>query len=281
MYSSYFFIPADKLQFVVKVPNLEADYFIFDMEESVSDNALSLCIGNLKTFQKIEDNYFVRIPIDYGHCEHIETTIIDLYQLGFRTFLLPKVRKQQEIQFLIQQIPSDLKCDLKFGLLVETPSLLVDFYNVASKYRECISLVLIGSHDYCNIVGCKHIDENLLYLRQKLLAECKALELPIIDCVSTDFTDTERFAQECVKSCNGGFDGRAIIHPKQLEAFNNAKYYTEDEVKEALKVKSIIDRIDIADFSTLNVDGKLYEKPHIGRIYNIAYWHQKHRIYDL
>lgn len=281
MYSSYFFIPADKPRFISKMPDLEADYFIFDMEESVCDNAVLSCIDNLKKLRKIEKNYFVRIPIDYENCENAEHIIKDLYQIGFSTFLIPKVRTQNDIQILIRQIPNEINGGVRFGLLVETPSFLVDFYNVAREYRKYISLVLIGSHDYCNIVGCKHSYDNLLYIRQKLLAECKALELPIIDYVSTDFVDKKKFAQECVKSCNEGFDGRAIIHPEQLDAFNNARYYTEDEVKEALKVKSIIDKIDMANFSTLNIDGKLYEKPHIRRIYNIANWQQKYFIYDL
>lgn len=281
MFSSYFFIPADKLKFVDKVPELHADYFIFDMEESVSENALVFCVGNLKKLPQIKDNYSVRISIDYRNSDKSIQLIRDLYQLGFKTFMLPKLNNNDEFSSFLQSIPFDLLENIKFGILVESPSLLIDFYRIARVYKKYISVVLIGSHDYCNTMGCKHTDDNLIYLRLKLLAECKALDLPLVDCVSTDFTNIDRFEEECVASCNSGFDGRAIIHPKQLQAFNNARYYTKEEVREALKVKGYVDKIDKASFSTLNVDGKLYEKPHLKRIYNIAEWHLKHQIYDL
>ena len=281
MYSSYFFIPSDKISFIEKVPKLQADFFIFDMEESVSTNAFNSCIGNLRSLQFIRGNFFVRIPINYCECHEAVNIIDSLYQLGFRTFLLPKLETCQNFDGLIKQIPNNILKQIKFGLLVESPRFLIEFYTVACTFQNLISLVLIGSHDYCNTMGCRHTEDNLLYIKQKLLSECKALNIPLIDCVSTDFTDTDKFEEECVRSCNSGFEGRAIIHPNQLEAFNRARYYTKEEVIEAVKVKAIVDKIDKKSFSTLNVDGKLYEKPHIKRIYNIAEWHLKHQFYDL
>lgn len=281
MYSSYFFIPADKLSFVEKVHSLNADYFIFDMEESVSKNAFDSCIGNLESLRVINENYFVRIPINYECCQKATKIINRLYCLGFRTFLLPKLNTGCELRTLVESITPDLLKEIKLGLLVESPQFLIEFYQVAKVFLNHISLVLVGSHDYCNTIGCKHTEGNLLYIKLKLLAECKALDVPLIDCVSTDFNDEKKFEEECVRSCNSGFDGRAIIHPKQLNAFNNALYYSKEEVIEAIKVKTIVDKIDRDSFSTLNVDGKLYEKPHLNRIYNIAEWHLKHQIYDL
>lgn len=281
MYSSYFFIPADKLTFVEKVSVLRADFFIFDMEESVSKNAFEYCIDNIKTLQSIKENFFVRIPVNYNDCQEAVNIIVCLYQIGFRTFLLPKLNSYLDLECFIKQIPDNILKQIKFGLLVESPQFLIEFYSVAKVFQNMICLVMIGSHDYCNTIGCKHIEDNLLYIKQKLIAECKALNIPIVDCVSTDFTNSCKFEEECVKSCNSGFDGRAIIHPNQLNAFNSAKYYTKEEVIEAVKVKAIVDRIDNDSFSTLNVEGKLYEKPHLKRIYNIAEWHQKHPFYDL
>lgn len=281
MFSSYFFIPADKPGFVDKVHSLQVDYFIFDMEESVSKNAFDSCLDNLRTLKNIKDNYFVRIPVDYGNCKDAVVIINSLHQLGFRTFLLPKLNTGMDLSRLIGSLSSKLLDDISIGLLVESPQFLIEFYSIAKEFLNLVCLVLIGSHDYCNTIGCKHSEDNLLYIKQKLLTECKALGIPLVDCVSTDFTDIIKFEEECIKSCNSGFDGRAIIHPNQLNAFNNAKYYTIEEVQEAVKVKAIVDKIDKDSFSTLNVEGKLYEKPHLKRIFNIAEWHLKHQIYDL
>lgn len=280
MYSSYFFVPADKLSFVEKISSFQADFFILDMEESVSKNAFDNCIGNIKTLQSIKENYFIRIPVDYNDCKDAVNIIGRLYRIGFRTFLLPKLNTYQDFDGLIKQIPDTILKQIKFGLLVESPQFLIEFYTVAKAFKNLICLVMIGSHDYCNTIGCKHTEDNLLYIKLKLLVECKALNIPIVDSVSTDFSNAGIFEKECERSFNSGFDGRAIIHPNQLNAFNNARYYTKDEVIEAVKVKAMVDRIDKDSFSTLNIEGKLYEKPHLKRIYNIAEWHQKHPVYD-
>lgn len=281
MYSSYLFIPADKLRFVEKAATLQADYIIFDMEESVSKVSLGLCIENIRTLKTINKHYYVRIPVDYKDCQFAIQTINHLYQLGFRTFILPKLQTAQELDDFIKQVPHEILTNIRLGLLVETPKFLIEFYHIAKTYQNLISVVLIGSHDYCNLIGCEHTEDNLLYIKLKLLVECKALNIPLVDCVSTDFKHLDKFETESVASCNRGFDGRALIHPNQLEAFNNAKYYTKEEVKEATNVMKMVDAIDKDSFSTLSVDGKLYEKPHLKRLYNIAEWHQKHHLYDI
>ena len=275
MIQSYFFIPANRIAFVSKVHTLDADNFIFDMEESVREKDIDLCIENLKNIGEIKDNYWLRLPTEDN--EKYDQIVNAIFDLGFRKILLPKINTAEQIESITNRFPVT---NYTFGILVETAQALVNFSSIAAK-AQYLKLVLIGSHDFCNEIGCLHTEENMVYLRQKLLVECKALFIPIVDYVSTNFSDLTQYQQECIRANDMGFDGKAIIHPKQLQAFNNALYYTEDEVAEAQKVMNAIDQLPEGSFATINVNGYLYERPHLKRLKSIIEWNNKRKHYDI
>jgi len=276
MIQSYFFIPANKPKFISKVSSLQADNFIFDMEESVCEADFTTCIDNLKGIE-IKPEYWVRIPVDYSCCAKSSALLKELYAIGFRKVVLPKIETAEQLLSFIEVLPHR---DIQVGILVESPMALVNFLSIAKAYPK-LAVVAIGSHDYCNTVGCKHEEANIVYLRQKLLTECKAFSIPVVDYVSTNFTDLEAYMDECKRANNMGFDGKAIIHPKQLEAFNRVEYYTQVEIAEAESVVKAMEGVDMKDFATLNINGHLYEKPHLKRLYQIYEWNLKRQQYGI
>lgn len=275
MLQSYFFIPTNRMVFVSKVTTLDADYFIFDMEESVREKDIDLCIENLRTIGDVKDNYWLRLPTE--DCEKYDQIVSAVFEMGFRKILLPKIYTAEQIKSIKNRLPQR---DYTLGILVESAQALVHFSSIAANVPH-LRLVMIGSHDFCNEIGCRHAEENMVYLRQKLLVECKALSIPIVDYVSTNFSDLKQYQQECVRANDMGFDGKAIIHPKQLQAFNETLYYTKDEVTEAKKVMDTIDQLPEGSFATINVDGHLYERPHLKHLKSIIEWNNKRNYYDI
>ena len=275
MIQSYFFIPANRMTFVSKVHTMDADFFIFDMEESVREKDIDLCIENLRTIGDVKDNYWLRLPTEDN--EIYDQIVSAVFGLGFRKILLPKIYTAEQIKSIMKRFPLQ---EYMLGILVESAQALVHFSAIAANVPD-LRLVMIGSHDFCNEIGCRHTKENMMYLRQKLLVECKALSIPIVDYVSTNFSDLEQYQQECVRANDMGFDGKAIIHPKQLQAFNEALYYTKDEVAEAKKVMDAIEQLPEGSFATISVDGHLYERPHLKRLKSIIEWNNKRKYYDI
>lgn len=275
MLQSYFFIPTNRMVFVSKVSTLDADYFIFDMEESVREKDIDLCIENLRTIGDVKDNYWLRLPTE--DCEKYDQIVSAVFEMGFRKILLPKIYTAEQIKSIKNRLPQR---DYTLGILVESAQALVHFSSIAANVPH-LRLVMIGSHDFCNEIGCRHAEENMVYLRQKLLVECKALSIPIVDYVSTNFFDLKQYQQECVRANDMGFDGKAIIHPKQLQAFNETLYYTKDKVTEAKKVMDAIDQLPKGSFATINVDGHLYERPHLKHLKSIIEWNNKRNYYDI
>lgn len=276
MNKSVFFVPADRPSFICKITHLNSTDFVLDLEESVSDENKELCFINLKNLV-IKDNYGVRLSINYQNIKSNTIFFTKLYNLGFRLFVLPKLNTLSDFESLISENKKSGMKDIKYAIMVETPLCLLSIKEIVERYVSKISYIAIGSHDYCNIIGCKHNNENLLYLRLKLLSICKAFNIPIIDIVSTEIKDINKLEVECVDSFNMGFDGKALIHPNQLIAFNKANYYNLEEIIEAKEVINQIQQIDATKFSIVEVNGKIFEKPHLKRINNIIEWSKKNK----
>ena len=204
-----------------------------------------------------------------------------MYKIGFRNFVIPKIESLSDFVSIRQLFITNHLIDSKFTILIETPGALLNSEILIRNHRDVIDFVFIGSHDYCNLIGCENSFENLIYIRQSLLCICKAFSIPIVDIVSANISNKEDFEKECISSFKMGFDGKALIHPFQLDVFNKAPYYSKDEVIEAFNVLQIIEKIGVEHFSVIKYNGKFFEKPHLKKIQNIVEFNNKRKIYDL
>jgi len=280
MFSSYFFLPADKKKFIDKTDSLEATNFIFDLEESVYYGNIDICIENLSNII-VKNNYSVRFPVNYKNPQITKDALLKLYNIGFRTFVLPKIETTDDLKNIIEFNNLIGLKQVKYAIIVESPIALLNIELLIRLGKENIDYILIGSHDYCNIIGCKHTLDNLLYLRLKILAVCKAFKIPIIDIVSTQTQNVDEFTMECISAFNMGFDGKAIIHPMQLDVLNSALYYSKMEVQEAKYVHEQLKKSDMNKFSIIKINGNIYEKPHLKRIFDIIEWNKKKNYYGI
>jgi citrate lyase beta subunit len=280
MFESHFFIPADKPKFIDKLSTLKCHYVIFDMEDSVHFNKLDICVDNL-SIVNVKENFSVRFPFDFENINSCEQPISRLYNLGFRNFTIPKIETIVQFKNLLSFFEERSFDDVKFNIYIETPLALINLRAIIESFKDNIENILLGSHDFCNAMGSKHVNENLLYLRQRILTLGKAFGIKVVDIVNPEIYDSEYLKNQCIVSFNMGFDGKALIHPTQLEAFNTALYFTEEEYKNALEVEKELSKLGPDKFSIIKINGKIYEKPHIKRIFDILNWNKKGGYYDL
>ncbi len=274
MLNTYFFIPANSKKFIEKREILPSNFIVFDFEDAILDSDYELCLSNIKEIL-IKDNYYARVRFYDSFSEKIITRVFhDLLKLGFKNFLIPKFTQISNIQTISDYLSTINfnKETLKFVLLVEHPRGLFSLVDTIKSGILPITALGFGSHDYSNVMGMKHSLDNLSFARNYVLNVAKAYNLEAIDIVSTNLSDTDGFRHECINAFEMGFDSKFLIHPKQLEIINSIEYYTPEEVVEAEKVYNQILKIKNNEASVLNIDGKVYEKPHIQRIINIIKW---------
>jgi len=265
MLDSYFFIPANRTDFIASIPKIGADFYIIDFEESIEEHDRQKVI---EEFIEIENqlNLYARpsIPVEQGVCNLIYMEA--LIQKGFTKFVLPKIETKKQLE-QISQIAQGLEC----VLLIESPLALLKIESLLEGF-SFIRGVALGSHDFANTMGMQHNWENLQYARNKVLHTAKALNIKCIDVVSMALTEFTEFKEECKQAVSQGYDGKFFIHPKQLLACNSIQFYTKEQVKEAKEVMALV--AQNPEFSVLKIHGRVYEKPHITRIEKIINWNK-------
>ncbi len=277
MLKTYFFIPANRKKFIDNVPKTKADYFVFDLEDSVSTSELNSSLNNLKELN-IEDNYFIRPRIFETNNQINKELIETLLNLGFTNYVLPKLSCIADFENLKEILESNPKYDFdhfKFILLVESPACLMNLQEIIQKRDLNLVGLSLGSHDYANEMGMQYTSENISFARNYLLNMAKAFELEAIDIASMIIKDRQAFADESLSAFSMGYDAKFILHPSQLKTISELDYYNPDEIMEALKVYDKLKDIDIDDFSILKIDGKIFEKPHLKRILKIINWNKQ------
>jgi citrate lyase beta subunit len=278
MLKSYFFIPANNPKFIEKRDSLACNNIVFDLEDAVLDGEYASCLANLSQIA-IKPTYFVRFSFFKQNTAELNTQkFAELLNIGFENFLIPKFSDITQVQAISKFLQSKGKnnISLRFVIIVEHPKGLFNLVDTLQQGLINVTGVGLGSHDFCNTMGMKHTLENLSFARQYVLTAAKAFGIEGIDIVSTNLADNNMFRNECLNGFNLGYDAKFLIHPRQLEILNSIEYYSADEIAEAELVYNQIKRIESKEISVVEINGKVYEKPHIQRIINIVNWRNSH-----
>ncbi|MBO6523624.1 MAG: hypothetical protein JJ971_07370 [Balneolaceae bacterium] len=267
MLRSYFFIPADKRKFIEKVEELRADFFVFDLEDSVARTDLEEAIDNIKKI-KAKSNYLIRLNSIFD----IEQSFFNQFvKRGFSNFILPKVGSIEELEIINQRSVKDKY--LKFILLIENPKLLIQLPEILNKLGDQITGLGLGSHDFANQMGMDHTYLNLQFARNMLLVYGKAYGKEVIDIASMELYNVKNIKQEIYEAYSSGHDGKFFIHPFQLKQLETVNFFSAEELELAQQVISIIGKE--TDFKPFKVHGRIIEKPHVSRFKRIIKWSKR------
>lgn len=274
MLKSFFFVPANKLRFLEKSKDLPARFIVFDLEDAVLRNEIDSCIQNLSQIE-LQQNHLVRFRFFDDSLTLDECQFEALLNLGFRHFVIPKFGGIEQAKYVKSfLVRMKLEQDVSFVLLIEHPSAVLTLHQSLLANLVRVTGIGLGSHDYCNAMSMKHTTDNLNFVRQMILNNAKAFELDAIDTVSVNIENDLEFRDESLNAFHMGFEGKFLIHPRQLQILNELKYYSNEDVDEAVKVYDKVKEIQEHKTSIVRIDGKIYEKPHIDRIINIIKWNR-------
>jgi citrate lyase subunit beta/citryl-CoA lyase len=85
----------------------------------------------------------------------------------------------------------------------------------------------------------------------------------VLDGVYNDFADMEGFAAECRNGARAGFDGKTLIHPRQIEEANAAFAPSAAEVAQARAIVAAFARPVNAGKGVISLDGRMVELLHL------------------
>jgi len=267
MLSSFFYIPAGNKKFFSALTKYKPDYFIIDLEDSISSTQLNEAVDFI-----VETEFECNIPIYLRLWDIKPETITQNPKLfnKFSNYVLPKVENITQIDAFISSLSKICNHNnFSFVLLFESPEGIINIDKILEFIKDKVLGIGFGSHDYCSLVRALHEPSYYFFPRNLLLLYGKKYNLICIDVASTDINNNNAFINDCIEGFNMGFDAKPILHPRQLEVLQQIKFYSDSEIEEAKELSLMYKGFIPQDISAIKFNGRIIEKPHIKRINRI------------
>ena len=102
----------------------------------------------------------------------------------------------------------------------------------------------------------------LPWLMQTILVG-RCHRITVLDGVWNDFADEAGFDAEARQSVRMGFDGKTLIHPKQVAPANRWFSPDDEALAEAARIVAAFDSAPRRGANVINLDGRMVERLHL------------------
>ncbi|MFW6050246.1 MAG: HpcH/HpaI aldolase/citrate lyase family protein [Myxococcota bacterium] len=264
---SVLYMPGQNARALEKGKSLPCDGIIFDLEDATAPDAKETARGQVVDAVK-NGGYggretIVRVnglntPWGYDDLVAVATS-------GCDTVLLPKVGSADAVRQAEEILVANGAPDgLQLACMMETPLGILRAEEIAFASPR-IGLLVMGTSDLTKDLHARHTAMRLPMIPSLglCLLAARAAGIAIVDGVYLDLQDADGFAESCRQGAELGFDGKTLIHPKQLEAANEAFAPSEKEVEEARRIIDAFEQATAEGRGVVVVDGKLVENLHV------------------
>jgi citrate lyase subunit beta / citryl-CoA lyase len=264
---SLLFMPGSNPRALEKSRELPADGLIFDLEDAVAPEAKETARG------------LVAAAIGaggYGGRERVlrvnpldsawgEGDLAVAATIAIDAVLLPKVGNAAAVRDSVARLDAlEAPPQLAIWCMLETPRGILAAAEIAAAHPRVAALVL-GTSDLTKELRARVTPDRAPLLTALGLAvlAARAHGLAVLDGVHLDLADDAGFAAACRQGRDFGFDGKTLIHPKQIDIANAAFGPGADEVAHAQRIIAAYDEARAAGKGIAVVDGRLVENLHV------------------
>jgi len=224
-------MPANNVRALQKARQLPADAVIFDLEDAVApaakEAARELACAHVREGGYGRREVLVRVnrldtPWGRDDLAAIAATPV-------AGVVLPKVDQAAQAAECVQRL-REAGSQAPVWAMIESPVGLLQVEAIAA--TPGVGALVMGTNDLLKDLGAiDHGDRRaLLYALSRTVAAARAYGLGALDGVTPGFDDLDAFQQVCLQGRELGFDGKTLIHPRQIDPANVAFGPTASEV---------------------------------------------------
>ena len=261
------YLPGSNARALEKARTLPTDTLILDLEDAVSPDAKATARDQVAA--AVTAGGFgpreVLVRINAADPPWFADDVAAVAAAAPDGVLVPKVSSADDVAGVEATLAgAGAPDDLPLWAMLETPRAILDAAEVARSSPRLIGFVM-GTNDLAKELRAAHVPGRapLLPSLAWCLLAVRDAGKTIVDGVFNDLDDAEGFAAECRQAVELGFDGKTVIHPRQLEACNAAFTPTDAEVARAREVIAAFEAARADGRGVVTVDGKLVENLHV------------------
>jgi citrate lyase subunit beta/citryl-CoA lyase len=249
-------VPASDEGKIGKGLSSSADQVVFDLEDAVEPNSKDRAREQLvAALRKLPENDLmsrVTVRVNPARSPWCHLDIAALAELPSvpGSLVLPKVECPGDVDFvdrLLDGLEARASSRRRIGVqaLIENASGLARVREIAQA-GERLDAIIIGYADLAASLGLAGAapDRQELWLpaQHAVLVAARAAGLQAIDGPHLGVHVNAAFSAECHRVRDLGFDGKWAIHPRQVDALNEAFTPSAEEVEKARNVLAVLDR---------------------------------------
>ena len=264
---SLLYMPGSNPQALEKARSLPADGLILDLEDAVAPEAKESARA-IVTAALAEGGYSDRelvlrvnaVDTPWGHADLAVAATMPIDAV-----LLPKVENPDQVALAVSLLDAFGAPErLAVWCMLETPRGILYAREIAAASPRLAALVL-GTSDLTKDLHALPTRDRLPLITSFSLAilAARAHGLAVLDGVHLDLADDEGFAAACRQGRELGFDGKTLIHPKQIAAANAAFAPTPEEIKWSRRIIAAHSEAAAAGKGVVLVEGRLIENLHV------------------
>ncbi len=262
---SVLYMPASRASALEKAKSLSADALIFDLEDAVAPDAKADARGMAVQ---------AALSGEYGRREiAIRANGLDtpwgkedlqaIAQSGAHAVVIPKVESAKMLDE-VDQILADAGApeNLWLWAMIETPKGVLRVEEIAAHSK--LTVLVMGTSDLAVDLTANHTPERIPFLTSfgLVLLAARAHGRSVLDGVHLNLTDDKEFEAHCRQAVDMGFDGKTLIHPKQVAPANAWFGPDPKAVENAEKVVEAYETAIATGQGVATLDGKLIENLH-------------------
>ncbi|GBQ90375.1 aldolase/citrate lyase family protein [Gluconobacter albidus] len=268
---SMMFIPGANAGMLSNSYIYKPDSVMFDLEDSVSltekDSARFLVFNTLK--ENLYGDIETVVRINGVETPFWEDDLDMAVRAGVQIVRLPKTETVEEVKELEQRIEKIEKdCgrtigDTKIMAAIESACGVVNSVAIAKATPRMVAIALAGFDYLVDMQTSRSSgsEPELFYARAAVLHAARAAKIDAFDVAYGNVNDEEGFLREVEIAKNLGYNGKSLIHPRQIELLHKAYAPAQKDVDHARKVVAAAEDAEQKGLGVISLDGKMIDPP--------------------
>lgn len=141
--------------------------------------------------------------------------------------------------------------------------------NLAEIAAACDRVVALnyGAEDYTASLGAERTREGreLDDIRAKAIVAARMAGIQALDSVFGDVNDLEGLYEDALRARRLGFDGKSVIHPRQIAVVHRAFTPSDKEINFAQRVMTAFSNAERRGSGVVALDGRMIDAPVVAR----------------
>lgn len=185
---------------------------------------------------------------------------------------IPKIETKEDVEKadeVISSIEEESGIEVgsvKIHAMIETALAVENAFEIA-KSSARIDAITIGGQDLTADMGIAKTESGIeiMYARQRIVMAAKVARVAAIDTVYADVQNEEGLIKETQLIKDLGFDGKAVIHPRQIEPIHKVFNPTEAEIAKAQEIVDAFEKAQAEGVGVFTIGSKMIDAPVVMR----------------